>query len=164
MQIPLRDIQGEHSLVRDLDDILNLPPFPQPPTQNIPEDVVRHLLQRMPLLVCNENGATACIGNTRLYRLAHFVLQLDDLVPTIQYSGSLSKNRREHLKQGLLTERFLMPAIFGRRKNELLALSSAWKSAKHAKLLDSWKGVRSFPELYGQIPDSEKRTRAPRHG
>lgn len=160
----LADIRGDHSLVKELQGALKLPPFALARSECIPKDVVRILVERIPLLTCKEKNAIVCIGNIRLYRLASSVLDKSELVQTIQYSGSLSNKRRERLKQGLLIETFLMPAIFGRRAHELQALNSAWERAADANLLSFWAGVGSLAELYREDPSLMKRKRAARRG
>lgn len=152
---PLRTIQGEHPLVSSIEGLLNLPPFPQPPEDYVPKAVVHALLQRMPVLVRREKDAKEreviwCIGNARIFRLASSVLDPDDLVPTIEYLGSFSAPRRKQLQQGMLIERFLLPAIFGRRKMEMASLGRAWDVAlkNEEKLLDFWQGIESFQRLY----------------
>jgi hypothetical protein len=160
----LADIRGDHSLVKELQGALKLPPFALARSKCIPKDVVRILMERIPLLTCKEKNAIVCIGNIRLYRLASSVLDKSELVQTIQYSGSLSNKRRERLKQGLLIETFLMPAIFGRRAHELQALNSAWERVADANLLSFWAGVESLAELYREDPSLMKRKRAARRG
>lgn len=164
VRMRLADIRGEHSLVKELEGVLKLPPFALPRSECMPKDVVRILVERIPLLTCKEKNAIVCIGNIRLYRLASFVLDESEFVQTIQYSGSLSNKRRERLKQGLLIETFLMPAIFGRRAHELQALSPAWGKAADANLLSFWAGCGSLAELYREDPSLMKRKRAPRRG
>lgn len=153
----LADICGEHSLIRKLDGVLKRPPFPTPKSEFMPPRVLRHLLERMPILIAQENGKTVCIGNVRLFRLAGTVLP-EESVPTVQYLGSLSRKRREQLEQAFLVETFLMPAIFGRREEELRALKAMWKRASDENLLDFWTGVDDLDALFrrDRVPAERK--------
>ncbi len=160
--IPVRmeDISGEHGLVREFDQFLNLPYFPQPKPEFLPTDVVRILLGRTPLLVYRERkGQYTCIGNVRIYRMARLAFEPSELVPTISYSGSLTKIRRERLWEGLLIETFLLPAVFGRRGAELSALNAAWEKTSAAGLPDFWKGIGGFAEMYREATEPYKRKR-----
>jgi len=160
----LEDIQGEHALVKGLEKTLKRLPIPLPGSEYMPPSVVLRLLDRMPILLTKENNTLYCIGNVRVYRLANCTLDRKELVPTLQYSGSLTSKRREQLVQGLLVEMFLLPSIFARRANDLQVLNSAWQKAKDAKLLDFWGGAESFSVLCGETPAIPKRKRGLPHG
>jgi hypothetical protein len=160
--VPMRldNICGEHSIVEELYIRLGLPYFPQPKVECLPKEIVRILLERTPLLICQEQkDREACIGNVRVYRLARFALDPTEVVPTIRYAGSLTGKRRERLCEALLIETFLMPEIFGRRPAELKALSTAWERATTLGLLEFWKGS-GFAELYRSDPQPLMRKRA----
>ena len=70
----LSEIRGEHSQVRDIETVLNRPPFPLPPLKCLPRGIVTSILECMPLLVMKEKDAVVCVGNIRLYRLANYAL------------------------------------------------------------------------------------------
>lgn len=123
----LGDITQEHHLVKELDRQLGLPFFAGPPKEFVPAAWLSALLERMPLMVRQDRGESiACVGNIRLYRLARLVLSGDDMIPVHRHMGSLTVRRRERLLEGLLAETFLMPAIFGRRVEEVHALDAGW--------------------------------------
>lgn len=163
VRMQLVDIGGEHSIVTDLDSELNLPYLSQPPQESLPKDVVRILLERTPLLTRQEKGHAVCIGNIRLYRLALVILGPSEFVPTIEHSGALTADRIERLRQGLLAETFLLPAVYGRRAPELKALRAAWERAAEAKMLEFWP-CKGFAGLYGEDAVPPKKKRAPRRG
>jgi hypothetical protein len=152
-EVQFGDIAGEHDLVKKLYAELNLPFFPQPPAECVPKHVVLSLLQRIPILIRKERGHTFCIGNVRLYRLG-LAVQLDDgdSIRAVEYTGSLTKDRLAELKQGLLIETFLMPAIFGRRALETEALNIACARVAE-KNLDFWAAPDRLARLYREIPD-----------
>jgi hypothetical protein len=165
VRMPLEAICGEHTLVTEFDRCLDLPYFPEPKAGCVPKDILRTLLERAPILICKEGkDRDACIGNVRLFRLARITLDSREPVPTIRYEGSLTGKRREQLREGLLIETFLLPAIFGRRAAELEALSVAWGRATTAKMLDFWRGPESFAELYRSDPGPRKRKRGEHRG
>jgi hypothetical protein len=165
VRMPLEAICGEHALVTEFERCLDLPYFPEPKAGCMPKDILRTLLGRAPILICKQGkNRDACIGNVRLFRLARIALDASELVPTIRYEGSLTENRCERLRQGLLVETFLLPAIFGRRAVDLDALSAAWGKATTAKMLDFWSGPESFAELYRSDPEPRKRKRGEHRG
>jgi hypothetical protein len=55
----LSEIRGEHSLVRDIETVLNRPPFPLPPSKCLPREIVRSLLECMPLLIMKREGRSS---------------------------------------------------------------------------------------------------------
>ena len=145
--VQLAEIRGEHSLVSDIETVLNRPPFPLPPSKCLPREIVRNLLEVMPLLVTREKDDVVCVGNVRLYRLANYALDPQEFVPTRQPAATLTTDGCDSLKNSLLAEAFLLPAIFGRRTAEQRSLKTAWERATEAKLLEFWPGVDSYSEL-----------------
>lgn len=160
--VRLAEIHGEHSLVSDIETVLNRPPFPLPPLKCLPPEVVRSVLESMPLLVMKEQDEVVCVGNIRLYRLANYALAPQEFVPTRQLAATLTNNGSDNLKNSLLAEAFLLPAIFGRRPAELRALKLAWQRAAEAKHLGFWPGVDSYSELCRETRAGRGRKRA--HG
>jgi hypothetical protein len=157
--VPLVEITGEHRIVEELNRELELPYGSSPRQECIPKGVVHNLLERMPILIHREKDRVLCVGNIRLFRLARVVLDPSESVPTLEYKGNLSKERRERLREGLLIEAFLLPAIFGQRTSELQALSVGWERAEKAQMLKFWSGG-SCAGLYGEDPLPHPRKRA----
>ena len=123
----LTDILEEHPLARDLEREIGTPFFAAPPHELVPAAWVMALLERMPLIVREDYGeGTTCVGNIRLYRLARIALSGDEMVSVRRDTGSLTAQRKRKLREGLLAEAFLLPAVFGRRAEEIRALELAW--------------------------------------
>jgi len=158
-EIPFGEITGEHDLVKQLYAELQLPYFPQPPVECIPKAVVLSLLRRIPILVRKEKGVNLCIGNVRLYRLGRAIpLDDGDRIRAVEYSGFLTKDRLAELKQDLLIETYLMPAVYGRRTPEAEALSSACARVAE-KCLEFWPTPEQLAKLYRKDPYQLKKKR-----
>ena len=160
--VQLAEIRGEHSLVSEVEKVLNRAPFPLPPSKCLPREIVRNILEVMPLLVMREQDVVVCVGNIRLYRLANYALDPQEFVPTRQLAATLTTDCFDNLKNSLLAEAFLLPAIFGRRTAEQRSLKIAWERAGKAKRLEFWPGVDSYSELCRENKAVSRRKRV--HG
>jgi len=106
---------------------MGLPFFAAPPCELIPVAWVIALLERMPLIVREDHGeGVTCVGNIRLYRFARIALSGNEMVPVHRDAGSLTLRRKQRLREGLLAETFPLPAVFGRRAEEVRALEMGW--------------------------------------
>lgn len=135
MQTRLGNIKEIHPLVLEIEAALKQPAYPLPRKESAPAELVRILLDGTPLLIRTEANVTVCLGQFRMYRLAQYVLDPNEMVPVRNYEGSLNETRRAQSRQRVLLEMFLLPAVFGRGAAEMPALSSAWQRARGAGLL-----------------------------
>jgi len=127
VRMRLENIGLEHHLARDLEREMGLPFFAAPPREHVPAAWVVALLERMPLVVREDHGeGVTCVGNIRLYRLAQIALSGDEMIPVRRDTGSLTARRKQQLREGLLAEAFLLPAVFewSQKLNHLLRLTS----------------------------------------
>lgn len=130
---------------------LSLPPGYLPPLDLITAKSLHEIVRRLYITVTKQKSGYICTGQFRLFRLCKACLDPESPIPVVVRP----RTGIDAIRENLLIELLLIPALLGTPRNNLKQLGAAWSRADEHQLLTkllTTTDLKACAKLFGVDP------------